>query len=177
MDAIPLNEPIFQFSEVLDFTGAENAWLRTLLQRDKSGSLGTKHRTGRLMFSLWDIGTIALMWRLSRLGLAPTGARAVMDALVPMIQNSKPGELPARIFFVGDEAGRHFVWTEDKEGKMVTWSPDADADAPATYLASRFPHLVIPKEAIFSPISAAVETAKRWQNSPEGEGTASGGAA
>ena len=64
MDA---TEPVFTFAEALAATGAENAWLRTFIQRDKEGRLGKKHRTGRLLFSLNHI-----------MAIGPAGAAVVL---------------------------------------------------------------------------------------------------
>lgn len=166
MDA---TEPVFTFAEVLAATGAENTWLRTLIQRDRDGRLGKKHRTGRLLFSLNHIMAIGLMHRLNAgLRVAPAAVWEIFDSL-GHIFFKKDGkgldpELDVRIGF--DAAGRVLVWTRNQAGHIETWNDHADDNQMLAFQANNDAHIVIPIAAILLPTIKAFKIAKDW---PEGD--------
>jgi hypothetical protein len=166
MKPVPFNDPLFTFSEALAATGADKAWLRTFLQRDKSGSLGTKHRTGRLLFSLRDLIAIALLSELNvGLRVAPAAAWEVIDSFGPILRSA---DQPRRemIHLAFDGKGEVLIWTVDDAGVVWTWNERADADVTEAGLANRRPHVVVPVEYMLKVMTKAAKIAESW---PEGD--------
>ncbi len=166
MDA---TEPVFTFAEALAATGAENAWLRTFIQRDKEGRLGKKHRTGRLLFSLNHIMAIGLLHRLNAgLRVAPAAVWEIFDAVGHIIFK-KDGtgldpKLEVRVGF--DAKGQVLVWTRNPAGHIETWNDHADDNPMSAVQADSDAHIVIPIGAIILPTIKAFKIAKDW---PEGD--------
>ncbi|MBR0651184.1 hypothetical protein GXW78_16040 [Roseomonas terrae] len=167
---LPWAEPTFTFAEVLTVVGTESAWLRTLLQRDKDGRLGTKHRTGRLLFALKDVVGINVLWQLNTtLRMAPAAAWEVVESVYWVIGNAKKADgtkdrthADVRIAF--DSDGGVLVWTVRDDGRVITWNDNATEKMSITVAAERGPRIVFPMSAIMAPFHRAVQL---WANWPE----------
>ena len=161
MKPVPYKEPLFTFAEVLDATGASDNWLRTFIHRDKDSRLGTKHRTGRLLFSLKDIAAIGLLHRLNaNLRVTPAAAWEVVDAAEAILaKKSEPKDEVIRVGF--DVEGGVLIWTIE-DGVVVTWNDKADTNQFAAFTANQDVHIVVPLAALFAPVGKAVAIAQRW---------------
>ena len=166
MKSVPFNEPAFTYAEVLDATGVDNGWLRTLLQRDKSGRIGTKHRTGRLLFSLRDIAAIAVLWGLnSDLRIAPAAAWEVVNAAEAILGKvASPDFMKVEIHVAFADDSAVFVWRMDGD-VIETWSDAADERSHEVFFAARKAHIVIPMVSLFEPVAKAVTIAAKWEES------------
>jgi hypothetical protein len=165
MRKIPYKEPIFTFAEACEATGAGEAWLRTFIQRDKSGTLGTKHRHGRLLFSLRDIAAIAILNDLNaHLRLAPAAAWEILDAAEAIIGKAPDGTaISEEIHVAFAEDGAALIWRMH-DGVVETFSDAADERQFEAFSANQKAHIVIPMKAIFGPVSSALTIAQKWES-------------
>lgn len=167
MKKLPFKEPAFTFAEVCTATGAGDTWLRTFIQRDKTGKLGSKHRLGRLLFSLSDIAAIALLHTLNAsLKVAPSAAWEVHAALEAFIvrkleKDDFAAEMKICVGF--DTDGTLLIWHIASDGVLETFNDAADERMFNTMAASRRAHITIPMTAIFDPIAAANLIAQKWE--------------
>ena len=156
MTTIALSEPILTFAEAVSATGADATWLRTLLQRDKGGRIGAKHRTGRLLFSLADVIRITVLSSLNaRLRVAPQAAWDVVDALEAMLKSEDFDWATADIHLGFDPAGHPLVWTVGADGLLVTWNDTGDDHPEAAIHASLDAHIIVPIGLIAGPLEKA----------------------
>jgi len=168
MEPIPFKEPIFTFAEACEATGASEAWLRTFIQRDKTGTLGTKQRHGRLLFSLMDIGSIALLHTLNaHLKVSPAAAWEVRNSLETFILQhlAELDTYSSRTLCAGfDTDGTLLIWHVNSEGVLETFNDAADERMHETFIASRRAHIAIPITAIFDPVRSAQMIAEKWES-------------
>lgn len=158
MEPIRFDDPILIFSEASTVTGADSAWLRTFIQRDKTGALSTKHRSGRLMFSLRNVANIAILWGLNaRVRTAPAAAWAVIDAFGDILAGVD--DLANSAIHVAMDGDSVLIWTIDTDGVISTWSDWAHENQFKVYEANQAPHVIIPAKAILGPIAAALKIA------------------
>lgn len=164
MKSVAFTEHQFTFGEVIEATGVESHWLRTFLQRDKDSRLGSKHRTGRLLFSLKDISAVSLLHSLNaRMRIAPAAAWEILDAANSILakgEEKEAGRIDIRIGF--NTGGQVLVWTRRPDGGIQTWNDRANQDRLAASKANRDVHIVVPMAAIFSKTVKALEIADRW---------------
>jgi hypothetical protein len=180
MKPIPYNEPVFTFAETLSATDVEASWLRTFMQRDKEGRIGSKHRTGRLLFSLSDIAAISLLYRLNaRMRIAPAAAWEILEAANRILRNAE--NAASKDVHIGfDDKGGVLIWTRGVDGDnshdahpkaITTWNDNADENQYAAFMANHEIHLVVPMKAIFAPVAKASRISNSW---PEAASPAAG---
>lgn len=158
MKPISFTDPILTFAEAITVTGAESAWLRTFIQRDKIGALSTKHRSGRLMFSLRNIANISIMWGLNaKVRTAPAAAWEVVSNFGHILAGVD--DFANSAIHVAMDGDNVLIWTVDAEGLLTTWSDWADENQFKVYEANQAPHVIIPTTAILGPITAAMKLA------------------
>lgn len=156
MKPINFADPIITFAEAAAVTGADSAWLRTFIQRDKASALSTKHRSGRLMFSLRNIANIAIMWGLNvRVRTAPAAAWAVIEAFERILGGVE--DFANSTIHIAIDGDNVLIWTVDAEGACVTWNDWSDENGLAVYQANQAPHIVMPAIAILGPIARAMK--------------------
>lgn len=162
MKNVSFHDSLFTFAEALTATGAENLWLRTVLQRDKKGLIGVRHRTGRLLFSIRDLVAIFALWSLNgRLRVAPAAATEVVEAVEWIIGKSSDAKAEViRIAF--DAAGGALIWTRDPDGVVVTWSDRANENMQAVLVADQSAHIVLSMSAVLRVMAHAVRIAQEW---------------
>jgi len=155
--------PRFTFAEVLAATGANEAWLRTFIQRDKSGTLGTKDkRLRRLLFSGADVARISILHDLNAgLKVSPAGAWEIVKSAEALIE-AKFGEsedLPNICAGVASD-GELLCWHVNNDGVIETFNDAADKRQFETLQASRRPHIVVPIARAFEAIALALQAAE-----------------
>lgn len=155
------DEPRFTSGEALAATGASEAWLRTLIQRDKGGVIGTKdRRTRRLLFTRRDLGKMAIMYDLNAgMKVSPTGVWEIMAALNDFLDTYEhEEEFWSMSFHVGfAENGDLFCWHIDEDGVQNTWNVEEDEGLFPAFQAMRRPHISIPMHRYWAVMAKASE--------------------
>lgn len=176
---VEASEPFMTFEELLQATGAEQRFVRSLIDRDPERSIGIKdERLGRLLFSLQDAIIVALIFKLNTYAtLPPKAARAAANAMMALIMSGEISETsyPNEAAATAAAAAAAVHVAQAPDGHILAWRVDHSTNPPVPEvyncrtdddMAMAFelqfePHIVIPFLGMFKVLDGVMKCRRR----------------